>query len=85
MVEELGIHYLRHLGLGANAEMQCPRAFLGGLCIETLFFCVKDRPGRGGCQNFFAFCCGCIWTWVLKKFFLCMAPLTYGGGPRCQL
>ena len=44
-------------------------------------------PFWGGGQNFFAYCgrCVCIWTWVLKNFFLENDPLTHGGGPGSQL
>ena len=44
MVEQLGTHGERHIGLGPNGEMECPRAFSGNLCTGTLFFCVKDPP-----------------------------------------
>ena len=32
--------------------------------------------GLGGGQNFFVYCgrCVCIWTWVLKNFFLVPPP-----------
>ena len=38
-------------------------------------------------HHFFAYCgrCVCIWTWVLKTFFLHMDPLTNGRGPRSAI
>ena len=63
--------------------------------IPQCFFYPRTPPhlgtpffggGEGG-QNFFAYCgrCVCIWTWVLRTFFLYMDPLTHGGGPGSQL
>ena len=43
-------------------------------------------PFLGG-QNFSAYCgcCVCIWTWVLKNFFLVYGPPNPWRGPGSQL
>ena len=56
------------------------REVLGWPYLGTPFF-------GGGGQNFFAYCgrCMCIWTWVLKNFFLVYGPPNPWRGPGSQL